>query len=101
LNEAYLLANQSYIPQGNNQIILATDGAFRVSQKDRRMIESSAKDLDRPILLSVVAFGNKENALDMLAGLSKLGGGSAMEVRKASQAENVLLDEIKKQSLKE
>jgi len=101
LNEAYLLANQSYIPQGNNQIILATDGAFRVSQKDRRMIESSAKDLDRPILLSVVAFGNKENALDMLAGLSKLGGGSAMEVRKASQAENVLLDEIKKRSLKE
>jgi Ca-activated chloride channel homolog len=100
LNEAYLLANQSYIPQGNNQIILATDGAFRVSQKDRRMIEASAKDLDRPIVLSVVAFGNKENALDMLAGLSKLGGGSAMEVRKASQAENVLLDEIKKRSLK-
>lgn len=100
LNEAYLLANQSYIPQGNNQIILATDGAFRVSQKDRRMIEASAKDTKRPIVLSVVAFGNKENALDMLAGLSKLGGGSAMEVRKASQAENVLLDEIKKRSLK-
>jgi len=101
LNEAYLLANESYIQQGNNQVILATDGAFSVSQKDRRMIEASAKDLSRPIVLSVVAFGNKENALDMLAGLSKLGGGSAMEVRKASQAENVLLDEIKKRSLKD
>jgi hypothetical protein len=97
---AYSLLLESYISGGNNQVILATDGAFRLGASDRNMIESSAKSKDQPILLTVVGFGEKKEALEMLSTLSELGGGSMLEVSKSSKAEQLLLEEIKKRSHK-
>ena len=100
LQKAYRLAKESYIKGGNNRIILATDGAFRVSGKERKLIEEAANDKESPIFLTIVAFGSKDEGLGMLQALGKLGGGNVVEVKKSRQAERVLLDEIKNQSRK-
>ncbi len=100
LQMAYDLANEHFIEGGNNQIILATDGAFRVSGKDRKMIKSSSENGTKKLILSVIAFGDKEDAIGMLDSLSKLGGGSMIEVKNSSQAEGALLEEIKQRSKK-
>lgn len=100
LQMAYNLAKEHFIEGGNNQIILATDGAFRVSGKDRKMISASAQNTTQTLLLTVVGFGDKEDALGMLGDLSQLGGGSLIHVKNARQAEGALLDEIKQRSHK-
>ena len=100
MQKAYRLAKESYIKVGNNRIILATDGAFRVSGKERKLIEEAANYKESPIFLTIVAFGSKDEGLGMLQALGKLGGGNVVEVKKSRQAERVLLDEIKNQSRK-
>ncbi|MFM2285424.1 MAG: hypothetical protein RLZZ543_921 [Bacteroidota bacterium] len=100
LQMAYGIAKEQFIAGGNNQIILATDGAFRVSGKDRKMIQQSANDTTQNLRLTIVGFGDDEAALNMLGDLSKLGGGSMIQVKNASEAEHALLDEIKQRSKK-
>lgn len=97
IRKAYELATASYIVDGNNRILLATDGAFRVSGKERELIENAAAS-ERPIYLTILAFDSESDDLGMLAALAKLGKGEAISIRKGRQAERILLEEIKKQS---
>ena len=98
IQTAYTIANEQFISGGNNQVILATDGAFRVSVKDRKMIEQSSKNPDQTTFLSVIGFSCKPDALVMLGELTKQGAGSLIQVNNSNQAENALLDEIKNRS---
>ena len=100
LQLAYDLAKEHFIDGGNNQIILATDGAFRVSGKDRKMIRSSAESPTQKLILTSIGFGEKEDALGMLGELSQLGGGRLIVVHNAHEADRALLDEIKQRSKK-
>lgn len=59
---AYELANKSLIVGGNNQIVLATDGVFRLSPDDRILMQTfSGREAD-PIILSVLMLGISETA---------------------------------------
>lgn len=98
LQTAYTIAQEQYISGGNNQVILATDGAFRASAKDRKMIESSSKNPNQTIILSVIGFSCKPDALKMLGELTNQGAGSLIQVNNSNQAANALLDEIKNRS---
>jgi uncharacterized protein YegL len=98
IQTAYTIANEQFISGGNNQVILATDGAFRVSVKDRKMIELSSNNPDQTTILSVIGFSCKPDALKMLGELTKQGAGSLIQVNNSNQAENALLDEIKNRS---
>jgi hypothetical protein len=98
IRKAYELAAQSYIQGGNNRIILATDGAFRVSGKERDLISGAASNDSLPVLLTILAFDSSEDDLEMLQNLAKLGRGEAVAIRKGTRADRILLDEIKKQS---
>ncbi len=98
IRKAYELAAQSYIQGGNNRIILATDGAFRVSGRERETIKNAALGDTMQVFLTILAFDSSEDDLDMLKTLAELGGGEAVPVRKGNRAEQILLDEIKKQS---
>jgi uncharacterized protein YegL len=95
LRKAYDVVQESWIPDGNNQVILATDGAFRISGKDRKMVEAEGKQ--SPVL-SVVAFGDQETALNMLEGISKLGKGSFIRIRSEAEAKALLMNEIRMRS---
>lgn len=98
IKKAYELAENAFVLDGNNQVILATDGAFRVSAKDKKMIEKFATSPDKKIILSVTGFGNQEDALNMLKGLSTLGNGSFIHIRNEKESVNALLEEIKGRS---
>ena len=98
IQTAYTIAMEQFISGGNNQVILATDGAFRVSVKDRKMIELTSKNPNQSTILSVIGFSCKPDALLMLGELTKQGAGSLIQVNNSNQAENALLDEIKNRS---
>ena len=99
LDEAYRIAERMYIQEGNNQIILATDGVFRLSAVSRRNVEMKAGSPDKPILLSIVAMGDEEAALNMLQKLSVVGKGSYLHIIEDSLREiDALLNEISEQS---
>jgi Ca-activated chloride channel family protein len=98
IKTAYTIAKEQFISGGNNQVILATDGAFRVNVKDRKMIELCSKNPNQTTILSVIGFSCKPDALLMLGELTKQGAGSLIQVNSSNQAENALLDEIKNRS---
>ena len=98
IKKAYELAEYAFVTDGNNQVILATDGVFRVSAKDKKMIEKFATSSEKKIILSVTGFGDQEDALNMLKGLSTLGNGSFIHIRNERESVNALLEEIKGRS---
>jgi Mg-chelatase subunit ChlD len=97
---AYDHAHMGFIAGGNNQVILATDGIFRISGKDRKMIIDAANSNNKKIKLSVLGFGDDEQALSMLEEFTKIGSGNMIVVSKKSQAERAIIEEIKTMSKK-
>jgi Mg-chelatase subunit ChlD len=95
LDKAYELIEMGYIADGNNQIILATDGAFRLSAANRKTVDAFAQSKEQPVILSVVALGADEVALNMLKKLSEMGRGSFLHLLKDSPTDiEALLNEI-------
>ena len=87
---------RNYIPQGNNQIFLATDGKFRFYSEDFEKWKT--KQSEKKIILSTVAFGNDKDAMTTLKEIAEKGNGSFIHIKKRSTAHEQLLEEIKKQS---
>ena len=92
------LAVKHYLEQGNNQIILATDGEFPFSERDYKTWNE--KIGNRQIVLSVLAFGNEKKALENLKEISRKGKGSFVQVKTREMAQNAVLEEIKSRSRK-
>jgi Ca-activated chloride channel family protein len=59
INLAYTIAQKAYIPNGNNRIILATDGGFKVEKKIKKKIKKGSKQREKTYL-SVFYFSAKE-----------------------------------------
>lgn len=90
-------ALEYYIPGGNNQIILATDGKFRFYSEDQKKYLS--KKADKTILLSTIAFGNDKEAMSNLKEIAKIGKGNFIHIRSKQKAREQLMNEIKENSL--
>ncbi len=90
-------AVQHYIPEGNNQIILATDGKFRFYSEDQQKFMTNQGD--KRIILSTIAFGDDKDAMTNLKEIAKTGNGNFIHIRSKSKARAQLLDEIKQHSL--
>lgn len=101
LNKAYELILQNYIVGGNNQILLATDGVFRLSANQRKSVELQAISVEKPVVLSIVALGNDDAALNMLKNLSQKGNGNLMHLNDSSKDRiDLILNEIVNRSLR-
>ena len=101
LNKAYEILLQHYIVEGNNQILLATDGVFRLSASQRKSVETQAKSFEKPVFLSIVALGNDDAALNMLTNLSLKGNGNLIHLNDASEEKTkLILQEIMSRSLR-
>ncbi len=98
---AYETILQYYIPNGNNQIILATDGMFnQYNAKNREndlvnMVRRYANNDE--IKVSVIGFGDDKKASQTMRKLAKSGKGNFISMSKSNQLD-VLVDEIKTQS---
>lgn len=91
------VALKNYIQNGNNQIILATDGKFRFYPDDQKLY--LFKQGDKQVKLSTMAFGNDKDALKNLKEIAEIGKGNFIHIKNRSKAKEQLLEEIKQNSL--
>jgi Mg-chelatase subunit ChlD len=91
------LALKNYIPDGNNQLLLATDGKFRFYSEDQQTYEQ--KRGDKLIKLTTIAFGNDKDAIKNLKEIAEIGKGNFIHIKNRNKAQEQLLDEIKENSL--
>lgn len=91
------VALKHYLSDGNNQIILATDGKFRFSEEDQQKFLT--RQGNQKVILSTVAFGHDKDALENLQSIAKRGNGSFIHIKNRAKAKEALLNEIKDKSL--
>lgn len=95
LRTAYDVARRTFIPNGNNRIIMATDGDFNVGQKSEKDLEDLiAGEEKNSIYLTClgVGMGNyKDSKIEILA---KKGNGNFAYIDNINEAEKVLVTEF-------
>lgn len=99
IKEGIRLAKKGYIEGGNNLVFMVTDGAFNKGSKDYiRNISSTYKS--KGIQFSVVGVKTLDYLTNHLTSISEKGGGSYIRILSVEDAQNKLLDEVKRTSLK-
>ncbi|MEM6394985.1 MAG: VWA domain-containing protein [Bacteroidota bacterium] len=93
LQLAYDYTTQNFIADGNNEIILVTDGLFSLTAQDRQRIQS-----DNDIVLSTVGLGDNREALRELRKLATITDGSFIHIQNAETDTEALLEEVKVRS---
>ncbi|MFO0356130.1 MAG: VWA domain-containing protein [Sphingobacteriaceae bacterium] len=89
---------KNYIEGGNNQMILATDGKFNFYSEDEKKFVS--KQEKTPVVMSVIGFGDDRDAIKNLKEIAEKGKGSFLHIKKRSNCEALLMEEIKERSKK-
>ncbi|UII25364.1 VWA domain-containing protein [Fulvivirga maritima] len=77
LKEAYKLAEKEFITQGNNRIIIATDGDFHIDDKTEKMVQ---KGYEKGVFLSVFGFGHKIYDEKRFETLTAMSGGNYLHI---------------------
>lgn len=97
INVAYALAEASFIPDGNNRIVLGTDGAFNVgiSSQDA-LVELIEEKRETGIFLSVLGVGSNNSRDQQMEQLANNGNGNYEFIDDLEQAEKVFVDEFGK-----
>lgn len=94
IREAYRLAQQSFVKDGVNRVMLATDGDFNVGQSDdddlKRLIEDKR---DSGVFLSVFGFGRGNLNDQMMQTIAQNGNGTAAYIDTLQEAEKVLVED--------
>lgn len=95
---AYRHAKKNFINDGNNQIIMATDGNFnRGNTKIDRLV---IKNREKGILISVMGIKNKPEHANDMREISSLGGGTYLFIDNYKVSKEILIREIKRNSTK-
>jgi Ca-activated chloride channel family protein len=93
---AYQIARENFISEGNNRVILATDGDFNVGISSTSALVSYIENQRQSnIYLTTLGFGQgnyKDNRLEQLA---NKGNGNYFYIDSISEAKKVLLEDIK------
>lgn len=92
---AYKVARENFIKEGNNRIILATDGDFNVGlSSDDDMVRLIEKERKSGVFLSVLGYGMgnyKDNKMQLLA---DKGNGNHSYIDNINEARKVLVSEF-------
>jgi Ca-activated chloride channel family protein len=95
LELAYRVARENFLPNGNNRVILATDGDFNVGASSdaemERLIERKRAD---GTYLTVLGFGTGNFQDAKMAKLAKRGNGNYAYVDDINEARKVLVHEM-------
>lgn len=98
---SYRFAKQNFIEDGNNQLILATDGLFNSPDYTERDMYSMAQTHAAVgIKTTVVGFGKNKEAISFMRNLSQNGSGSFITIKTQDDAQNALLSEIMQNALR-
>lgn len=88
---AYKMANKYKVTNGNNRIIMATDGDFYLDKRTYKLVKTNEKE---GISLSVFAFGKQSKQFNQLKKIANLGNGNYVHVN-AKNSISTLLEELK------
>jgi Mg-chelatase subunit ChlD len=99
IKKAIEIAKSNFLENGNNQIILSSDGAFDIGERNvglRNKIEQNAK---QGINITVLGIKNERWTNKSLKEIADLGGGELLHCRSEKDTKNVL-EAVKEQALK-
>jgi Ca-activated chloride channel homolog len=92
---AYHIATQQYIPNGNNRVILATDGDFNVGlSSDEEMEQLILQQKESGVLLTCLGFGMKNYKDSKLQSLSSKGNGNFAYIDDLEEASKIFAHEF-------
>jgi len=95
IQTAYKLSKKNYMKNGNNRIILATDGDFNVGISDLDELEQFiAQKRDSGMYLSILGFGTGNLKDDTMETLSTNGNGNYMYINSVEDAQKGLVNEM-------
>lgn len=99
LKLAYEQARQHFQANGNNQIVIVTDGVFTTGGMGRKAMEKMISDGSKEgIHLSTIMVGQNPTALELLKHLSANGGGNNIHILPEANSQSMLLEMVKTQS---
>jgi len=97
IQTAYASAVSSFIPKGNNRVILATDGDFNVGQtSDKALEELITSYMKSGVYLTCLGVGMGNYKDSKLETLSKKGNGNFAYIDNLYEAQKVLVTEFTK-----
>lgn len=92
---AYQIAEENFIPHGNNRVIMATDGDFNVGQtSDQEMEDLILKKKESGVLLTCLGFGMKDYKDSKLETLASKGNGNFAYIDDLEEANKVFAREF-------
>ena len=92
---AYKVAKDNFIPNGNNRVILATDGDFNVGvTSDEALVKLIEEKRQSNIFLSVFGFGRGNLNDSMMEKLSNKGNGNYAYIDSNAEAKKALGNQI-------
>lgn len=92
---AYTLAKRSFIPKGNNRVILATDGDFNIGQTSEKELEDLITNFKQTgIYLTCLGVGRGNYKDSKLEALSKKGNGNFAYIDNLQEAQKILVTEF-------
>ncbi len=92
---AYEIAKENFIENGNNRVILATDGDFNVGISDNRSLEKLIEEKrESGIFLSVLGYGMGNYKDDKMQILANKGNGNHAYIDDLQEARKVLVSEF-------
>lgn len=94
---AYKMARNHFIDGGNNQLIVATDGAFRNADRPK-LVKMVAKNGKRGVKTTVIGIRSTDFAGRTLEELASNGTGSFIYVADFDASKKLLIEEVRKQS---
>ena len=94
IRQAYLLAEQHFVENGSNRIILATDGDFNVGMTNLEELQGYiARKRDSGVFLSVLGFGTGNYNDQLMQRLAQSGNGNAAYIDSLPEARKALVEE--------
>lgn len=99
LESAFVVARNNFIPGGNNEVIIATDGLFSENRNaEQQLLKLIHDNAGKGIRLSVAGFGISQSASGRMQKMANAGNGSYIPVNGTETGNGFLLDEIRNQS---
>lgn len=96
IKRAYTLARRHYIEGGNNQVYLATDGAF--SQGTESILKTVAKESDKGTHLSVLSIRGSKWTRPKMEGITDAAGGAYVLIDDEETAPELLRNLVRTQA---
>ena len=95
IQKAYALAERYFLPDGNNRILLATDGDLNIGISEPEELEKLIrKKRESGVYLSVLGFGTGNVRDDNMERLADCGNGNYSYIDSILEARKVLVEEL-------